>query len=164
MTGGVKESYLLTVEVDSVSADVLCYSARLGSCHICVAYGIEQRCLSVVNMTHNDHDRVSGLKVRGVIVAVVYYSVLNGNNYLLLSSRAELRRDYRRRVVVNNLIDGGHNAQREKLFNNLGGCHFQHCRKLGNNYLVRYFDNYLRLLRALRSYARKALSLSFPLR
>ena len=54
---GVKEGYVLPVQADAVSADMLGYSARFARCNVRIAYRIEQRGLAVIDVTHNDDYR-----------------------------------------------------------------------------------------------------------
>ena len=164
MAGGVKEGYLLTVEINSVCADMLSNAARLGGGDIGVAYGIKERGLAVINVTHDNNDRVSRRKIFLRVVGVVDYPVLYRDNDLLLGLCAELGCDYRRGVVVNNLIDSRHNSEREQLLDNLGRSHLEHGGKVGDNYLIGDFYDYLRLLRALRRYTGEALSLCLAAR
>ena len=164
MTGGIEESYLLTVEVNSVCTDVLGDAARLCCGNIRMAYGIEERGLAVVNVTHDNNDRVSRRKILRGVVGIVDYSVLYSDNDFLFSLCAELGRDYRGGVIVYDLVDRRHNAEGEQLLDDFRRGHFEHGGEVGDDYLIGYFYNYLRLLRALCRYTGKTLSLGLAAR
>ena len=65
----------------------------------------------MVNVAHDNNDRVSRRKILRGVVGIVDYSVLYSNNDFLFGLCAELGRDYRGGVVVNNLVDSSHNAE-----------------------------------------------------
>ena len=164
MAGSIEESYLLAVEVNSVCANVLGDTARLCRGDIGMAYSVKKRGLAVVNMTHDNNDRVSRRKILCGVVGIVDYSVLYSDNDFLFGLCAELGRDYRGGVVVDDLVDSSHNAEGEQLLDNFSRSHFEHGGEVGDNYLIGYFYDYLRLLRAFCRYTGKALSLGLAAR
>ena len=111
MAGSIEKSYLLTVEVNSVCADMLGDTARLCRGDIGMAYSVKKRGLAVVNVTHDNDDRVSRRKILCGVIGIVDYSVLYSDNDFLFGLCAELGRDYRGGVVVDDLVDSSHNAE-----------------------------------------------------
>ena len=162
MTGSVKEGYHLTVKVYSVSTYVLSYAACLGLCYGGISYGVEKRGFAVVNVTHNNYYGISRLKIFLCILGIVDNSLFNRYYDLFFDLCTELGSCYRRRIVVDNIIYGSHNAESHKLFNYLGSCHL----KLKSE--VAYGDfignGYLNVsLGALRRYSLQSLRLSLTL-
>ena len=67
VTGGIEKSDLPIVEIDLVGPDVLSDSARFTFRHIGFANGIEQRGLSMVDVTQNANHRRPEHQILGVV-------------------------------------------------------------------------------------------------
>ena len=63
VAGRVDEGDLLTVLLDLIGADMLRDAASLAGNDLGVADGVEQRCLAVVDVAHDGHDRRTRLLV-----------------------------------------------------------------------------------------------------
>ena len=72
---------------------------------------VEQRGLAVVNVTHNDNDRIAGLKLLCLILVLVEQLLLDGNVNFLLDLAAHFLRNDRCGIVVDDLGDGRHDAE-----------------------------------------------------
>ena len=97
-------------------------AARFALGYVCVTDSVEDRCLTVVNVTHNNYDRRSADEVSVVILAVVDNLFLDCNDYLFLNLCVELHSDELRCIVVDCIVRGNHRAHHKRLFNNLGYC------------------------------------------
>ena len=110
VTWGVQECHFPALgQFHAVCTNVLRDATRFTGNHICLPDEIEQRCLSVVDVTHDGHNRLSGHQVR--------LTVLLDVNGLLHFSRDELRlvpkllNNNRNCFRIQSLVDGHHDAQ-----------------------------------------------------
>ena len=122
----VKEGYHLTAAFNPVSADMLSDSAGLGRSDRSVSDSVKNGGLAVVNVSHDNNNRITLDKVFLLVLAVVNYSVFNRNNNLLFNLCAKLGCNNLGGVIVNDLVDGCHDAEGKELFDNLGRGHLEH--------------------------------------
>ena len=112
-------------------------------------------------MTHNNNNGVSGHKVFFFVNAVIDYSVLNGNDNLFFDLCAELLCNDGGGFIVKSFVDRCHLTERKQLFDNLGGSHFEHCRKLADRDFLGQLEVHLGLLCSLGGYSLEPLRLGF---
>ena len=74
---------------------------------------------------------------------------------------AKLRGNDFCRVIIYNFVDGCHLTERKQLFDNLGGSHFEHCRKLADRDFLGQLEVHLGLLCSLGGYSLEPLRLGF---
>ena len=119
MARGVEEGDRLVVDLDAVCADVLRNAAGLVCGDLGLADRVEQRGLAVVNVTHNDNDRIAGLKLLCLILVLVEQLLLDGNVNFLLDLAAHFLRNDRCGIVVDDLGDGRHDAELDEALDNV---------------------------------------------
>ncbi len=115
MSGGIEECDVLTVDVYLISTDMLCDAACLACGNMSISDAVEDRGLTVVNVTHNDYNRAAGLEICIVIVGIVDKTLLNGNDNFLLYLCAHFLSYERSCIEVDLLIDGSHYTQLHQL-------------------------------------------------
>lgn len=71
VTRGIDERDLTAVDIDHRSANVLGNAASFLIGNARRANRVEQRGLAVVNVTHNDNDRIAGLKLLCLVLVLV---------------------------------------------------------------------------------------------
>ncbi|MNZ71314.1 hypothetical protein D3C78_896740 [compost metagenome] len=67
MTRSIQECNFLTVNFNLVSTDMLRNTASFSACYICRTNRIQQRCLTMVNVTHDRNDRRTFQQIRFLI-------------------------------------------------------------------------------------------------
>ena len=129
MSGSIKEGNIATVDFYFVSTYVLSNTACFSGCNICISDCVEKRCLTVVNVSHNNYDRASRLKV---LFRLCFFFgkqlFFYGNNDFFLCCDSKFVRKQIRGIKVNNLICAHlihTKSHSQKLFNNFTGCNFQ---------------------------------------
>jgi hypothetical protein len=118
-------------------------AARLARHDVRVADRVEQRRLPVVDVPEHRHDRGSSLEVgvvrvlddphrgRGGLALVLVLGGRGGTrDALLLGREPEVRRHDRRRVEVDDLVDGGHHAVLHQLLDHVDGRDVEHVRQV----------------------------------
>lgn len=100
MSGSVEESDVLTVYIYLISTDVLSDSACFACCNVSVSDTVEDRSLTVVNVTHYNNDRAARFKVCIIVISVVNETLLNGNDNFLFNLCAEFLSNERSCVKV----------------------------------------------------------------
>src|SRR5579875_2367748 len=111
------------VRIDHVRADVLGNPAEFLFSDLAVANRVQQRGLAVIDVTHDgDHRRTRHqLAVGGLLAAGLDCRFDVESDVLDVIS--ELAGDQCRRINVENLVDGRHDAQRHQLLDYFGGFH-----------------------------------------
>ena len=107
------------MEVNAAWPDVLRNAAGLVCGDLGLADRVEQRGLAVVNVTHNDNDRIAGLKLLCLILVLVEQLLLDGNVNFLLDLAAHFLRNDRCGIVVDDLGDGRHDAELDEALDNV---------------------------------------------
>ena len=110
MSGGIKEGYLLAVVAHLISAYVLSDTACLACGNICIPYPVKDRCLTVVNVTHNNYNRASLYEILLLVLLVLDKALLNCNYNFLFDLSAKLISNKCRRIKVDHLVDRCHNT------------------------------------------------------
>ena len=95
-------------------------AAGLAGDDVRLADGVEQACLAVVDVAHDDDDRAARDELVLGVLMVVDEALLDGHNDLALDLAAHLRGDEFRRVEVDGLVDRGHDAVLEQGLDDLG--------------------------------------------
>ena len=73
VTWSIKECYMLTVlQLNVICSYVLCYTASLTCNNVSLTYVVKQRCLTVVNVTHDSNNRSTRYKVFWFILLLMY--------------------------------------------------------------------------------------------
>ena len=57
MTRSIQKSNHTAISLDAISANMLGYTASFASSHFCLAYVVQQRSLSMIDVTHHSHYR-----------------------------------------------------------------------------------------------------------
>ena len=160
VTGRVEERDILAVQRDAVCADVLRDAAGLGGCDGRVADRVEDRGLAVVDVAHDDHDRIARLQDALVVLAVVDDALFDRDDDFLLDLGAHFGRNQLGRIKVDHFVDRRHHTQLgEHLFDDLRCCALEHGGQLADGELLGHLDDKLRLLGALGGNALQALRL-----
>ena len=121
-------------------------AAGLAGRDLRVADIVEKRCLAVVDVSHDDHDRRTGDELVGGILMIVEQTLLDGDNDLVLDLAAKLGGDEFRRVKVDGLVDRGHDAVFEQALDDLGRRLLHAGGQLADGDLIGDLDDQLRLL------------------
>ena len=145
-----KRNFVAGFDRNLISADMLGNAAGLMRRHVGFAQSIQQRSLTVVNVSHNRYHRRSRLHLfRPVFFAFkAKFDIAVGNAFDAVSHFFD---DNLRRIAVNRLVNCCHHTQSHKFFNNVGTffghvvCQFLNGNNFGNNYVLN--DFLLRLLR-----------------
>ena len=140
VTRCVKEGDHLTVTVHSVRTDVLGNAAGFGCGNGGVPDRVKDRSFTVVNVTHNNDNRISRKKIFGGVLTVVDDSFLDGDFNFLFDLCAKLGGNDFGGIIVDCLIDRSHDAERKQLFDNLGGGHMKFHRKVADGDFIGNLD------------------------
>ena len=146
VAGGIQERNGLVVDLHLIGADVLGNAAGLAGNHVGLPNGVQQGRLAVVDVAHNHDDGAAGLQLVGGILVVVDQSFLDGDNNLFFHLAAQLHGYQGGGVIVDDLIDGGHNAQLDQLLNDLSSRLLHAAGQLAHGDLVGDFDGKRRFL------------------
>ena len=149
MTGGIKEGNVVSVVIYAVCTDMLGNTAGFGSGNLCITDSVQQRCFTVVNMTHNYNDRTSFFKAFCGIFGIVHNSFFNGNNNRFFYFTTKFHYNDFCSIVINGLSNRCHNTQFHKNLNNLGGSLFKTCGKFANGDFFTNGNRYGSLFNAL---------------
>ena len=104
---------------------------------------VEQRGLAVVNVTHNNNDRIARLQLLFLVLVLIEQLLLDGNVYFLLNLAAHFLCNDGCGIVVDHLGDGRHNAQLDETLDNIrcgalhAGSELTDGNLLRNHYLYR---------------------------
>ena len=142
MSRGVEECYVFSVEVYSVSAYMLCYTAGFSRSYTRMTYSVEKRCLTVVNVTHNAYDGASCYEVFLFVCLFVEEFILYCNNNFLRYDSAHLVCDKISGIIVYYLVYRRHNAHHHELFDNFSRGDFHKPCKFSYRYFVGNGDLY----------------------
>ena len=109
VTWGIEECDLTTVlKLHVISTDVLCDTTSLTSDYVGLTDIVEERCLTVVNVTHHSYDWSTTYEIILIILCLLN-SLLNlGTN--VLGSEAELLCHDVDSLSIKTLVDTYHNA------------------------------------------------------
>ena len=107
---GIQEGDGLTVYVHGVGADVLGDAAGLPRGDGGLADGVQQGGLAVVNVTHDHHNGGPGFQLVGGVHMIVDDLLLDGDGNFLLHLAAHFGGHILRGIVVDGLVDTGHDA------------------------------------------------------
>ena len=111
VTGRIQEGQRLTVHIHGVSADMLGNAAGFAGDHIGLTHSVQKRGLTMVNMAHDDHNRASGDQIFRCVFMIVDQTLFNGDNDLLFHLAAQFFGCQRSGIIVDGLVDRGHDAQ-----------------------------------------------------
>ena len=120
VAGGVQEGDGGAVHIDLVSADVLGDAAGLALGHLGVPDIVQQGGLAVVHVAHDDHDGGAGNQVLLFVLGGVDELLLDGDDDFLLDLAAQLHGHQGGGIIVDDLRQGGHDAQLHELLDDLG--------------------------------------------
>ena len=118
VTGGVKEGDLSALDLDAVSADVLCDTARFARRDVRVADGVQNRGLAVVDVTHHADNGSAGNQLFLGVLRIVKEAILNADHHFVRCFHTEFVRYQRGSVEVDALVDRNHHAHHEELLHN----------------------------------------------
>ena len=137
MARGIEEGDLLVVYLDAVRTDVLGDAAGLALGDLGLADRVEQRGLAVVNVAHNDNDRIARLEVLLAVLALVKQLLLDGDMDFLFDLAAHLLRDDRGGVEVDDLGNRRHDAQLDQALDDVRRSALHAAGQLADRDLVR---------------------------
>ena len=140
MARGIEEGDLLVVYLDAVRTDVLGDAAGLALGDLGLADRVEQRGLAVVNVAHNDNDRIARLEVLLAVLALVKQLLLDGDMDFLFDLAAHLLRDDRGGVEVDDLGNRRHDAQLDQALDDVRRSALHAAGQLADRNLVRDHD------------------------
>ena len=114
---------------------MLCDTTGLTSHNVCITDVVEQRCLTVVNVTHDSNNRRPWLKRLRCIDIVLHF--LLSLVIKKLNFESVVRRDQCDRVLVETLVDGYHQTKAHTLHDDVR-CRYAHqVRKVGRRHKLR---------------------------
>ena len=121
VAGGVEEGNHAFISFHVVSADVLGNTPCLTTGHSGLADVVEQRSLTVVNVTHDRHNGRSGLRRTLLARQRLLELLFDGLSAFQDNTVTEFFYNQRRGVLVEHLINVGHYAQIHQLLDHLAG-------------------------------------------
>ena len=135
----IEERDLLAVELDTVRTDVLRDTPGLAFDDVGFADVVQQRGLTVVDVSHDRDDRRTGHEVFLLVFALVVDGLLDldRDKFDLV---AELLGDHDERFGVEALVDGDHQSQVHAGRDDLRGRHVHHRRQLAHGHELRDFE------------------------
>ncbi len=152
MAGCVEERYIPVSQTYTVSAYVLGNATRFSGSNARITDSIQKRCLTVVNVTHNNNYRRTRNQIFRLILKLklLKEKILFRLDYLLVDGDAELQTDKLCGIEIYRLIHRRHNAEHHQLLYNLSSRLAHLLRKLRYGYCIGYF--YFRYNDRLRFY------------
>ena len=135
----IEERDLLAVELDTVRTDVLRDTPGLAFDDVGFADVVQQRGLTVVDVSHDRDDRRTRHEVFLLVFALVVDGLLDldRDEFDLV---AELLGDHDERFGVEALVDGDHQSQVHAGRDDLRGRHVHHRRQLAHGHELRDFE------------------------
>ena len=121
MARRVEEGDGLAVDLDGIRADVLRDAARLTGGDLRVTDIVQKGGLAVIDVAHDDDDGRTGDQLVGGILVVVEELLFDGHDDLALDLAAKLDSNEFRRVEVDGLVDGRHDAVLQEALDDLDG-------------------------------------------
>ena len=146
MTGSIKECDLAALESYGVSTDLLRDSACLTFDNVCGTDPVEERCLTMVNVTHDNDDRRPRLEVLGIALTVIEKDILFVLLFKKLCIDTERIRNKACSIEIEFLVDRSHNAELHECHDDLGALLADTFCKLLNGNECRDLDLSYRLL------------------
>ena len=140
MARGVQEGDRAAVDLHGIGADVLGDAAGLAAGDVGLTDRIQQTGLAMVDVTHDNHDRAAGLQLLGGVGVIVDQTLLDGHSGLVLDLAAHLHGDQCGGIVVDDLTDGGHDAQLDQLLDHLRAGLLHTAGQLAHGNFVRDMD------------------------
>ena len=140
VTRRIKERNVLAVDIDAVCADVLRDAAGFARGNVCVADGVQNGGLAVVNVAHDNDDRCARHKVCIVVFAVVNDAVFDGDDDLFFNLCVELIGNEYGGIKIDGVVDGSENAVCHELLDDFGARCLQAEGKLADGNLIRHGD------------------------
>ena len=143
---GIEERDRLAADLNAVRTDVLGDAAGLTLDDLGLADSIEQRSLAVVNVTHDNNDRITRLELLFLVLVLVEQLLLDGNMNFLFDLAAHFLGNDGCGIVIDDLRDRSHNAQLDEALDNVR-CGALHAgSELADGDLIRDHDLYRDLL------------------
>ena len=124
VAGGIQEGDGTAIHLHLVSTNVLGDAAGFAGNDTGFPDGIQDRGLAVIDMAHDHHDGGPGL-LGFFLILYLEQAVLNGDNDLLGDLGADLHGDEGGGIKVDDIADGGHNAQSHQLLDDLAGLYLE---------------------------------------
>ena len=125
MARGVQKGDPLAPELNLVSADVLGDPARFGGDDVSLPDGVQQGCLSVVDVSHDGDYRRFHFQCRFFVLCFLQGRLQHCLDLLDLHSGAELLGDQGGCFGVNRLVQGGHDSHLDQLLDHCAGLDLQ---------------------------------------
>ena len=136
--GGVEEGDKAVVVVDLIRADVLRDAAGFAVHDVGLAYGVEQGCLAVVDVSEDGYDWWALFEHgRVVVFGRGYDRTRAGLIFERQNLKAERGGDFGDELVLHDLVDGEHVAATHELLDDLDGRGFHQVGKVVDDYCQR---------------------------
>ena len=136
MSRGVEEGYLAAVgKRNVIRSDVLRDASCLTGNHVGVAYVVEERCLTVVYVSHHCYDRSARHEIV-LVVLLLGYGFRNFRTYILCLE-TELVGNKVDGLGIESLVDRNHDAYTHTCTDYLVYRYVHHARKLAHGYKLR---------------------------
>ena len=124
MTWSIQEGDFLPVDLHYISANVLCDTAGLPICYICVPDRVQKRSLSMIYMAHDTDDRRTFYH-QAFIFLVLFQKFLNHiDDFFLFAENVKFHRDLFRCIKIDLLIDCYNLALEKQFLDNNRRHHF----------------------------------------
>ena len=120
MSGRIQESDFPILGLDRIGSNGLRDSSGLLAAHIGLAYFVQKRGLTVIDMTHDNDNRRSGYQALGIIILIGQELLDHVFFFLRLADTVEFLSDLLRLFVVQLCIDSGHRPLHKKVLDHLG--------------------------------------------
>ena len=133
MSGCIEEGDRFSSLLYLICTDMLCDAADLSGLNTALSDVVEYRGFAVVDVSHDDNNRCSGLEIffrildRFVLDDVEPF--LDGNMNLFLYFCTKLLSDKCCCIEIDDLRDGCHNSESHEFLDNCGSCLFKTCCK-----------------------------------
>ena len=143
VSGSIQEGYVLSVNVNGVSADMLSNTAGLALGNVGMTDRVKKRCFTVVNVTHYAYDGRTRHKVVVLVLFLVEQFLFDCYNNFLGDLSAHFVGHQISGVVINHLVHRNDHAHHHKAFhygscsNLKSGGKLTYGNFIGNRYLQR---------------------------
>ena len=140
MTRGIEESNAMAVlQLHVVSTDVLGNTTSLTGNHVGVADVVEQRGLTMIDVTHHRHDRSARNQI--VLVVLLFSNGVLNLSRNVFSGESELISNDIDSFCIQTLVDRHHDTDAHTSTNDLIDTHVHHRSQLGNSHELGQFQH-----------------------
>ena len=94
MSRCIQKCDLLTTDFNNIGTNVLCNTAGFSGCNTCLTDSIKDRCLTMVNVTHNADNRWSWLKIFFIFFLFLQHLFDNIHNNFMFTENIIFKCDF----------------------------------------------------------------------